>query len=123
MAVVTPELKSFLTKFADLWHSGRNASLSLECEAGEATINLQLRLGSHPLQQPKHHQGPQYLGGRRAGPSRLRRRARRAQARVLAAEQAAAAAAAQVPAASSLIRTDTAAEQAAPVSSPRVEKS
>ena len=83
------------------------------------SINLQLHFGSHPLHQPQHHQGPQHLG-RRAGPSRLRR-ARRAQARVLAAEQAAAAAAEQVPASSS-IRTDIAAEQAAPVSSPRVEK-
>ena len=83
------------------------------------SINLQLHFGSHPLHQPQHHQGPQHLG-RRAGPSRLRR-ARCAQARVLAAEQAAAAAAEQVTASSSN-RTDIAAEQAPPVSSPTVEK-
>ena len=91
MSVVPPELKSFVTKFADLWHSGRNASLSLECEAGEATINLKLRLGSHSFQH--HHQGEEHCLERRAGPSRLRRRARRAQARAMAADQAGAAAA------------------------------
>ena len=120
MAVVTPELKSFVTKFADLWHSGKNASLSLECDNGEATINLQLRLGSHPLQQPQHHQGSQHRLERRAGPSRLRRRARRAQARELAAERAAAAA--EQASASSSTRTNNPADQAALTPPPRAEK-
>ena len=50
MTVIQPELKSFVTQFADLWHPDRNACLSVKCEAGQATINLQLCLGSHPLQ-------------------------------------------------------------------------
>ena len=104
---VTPDLKSFVTKFADLWHSGKNACLSLECEAGEATINLQLRLGLHPL-QPQDHQGPQHHLARQAGPSRLRRRARRAQARAMAA------AAEQSAAAASTKEADTAAVEAVP---------
>ena len=87
MAESAAELNSFVTKFADLWQSGRSARLSLECVAGEATINLQLRLGILPLQP---QQEPHHRAERRAGPSRLRRRARRAQARALAAEQAAA---------------------------------
>ena len=119
---VTPELKSFVTKFADLWHSGRNASLSLECGAGEATINLQLRLGSHPLhlQQPQHRKGPQHRLERRASPSRLRRRARREQARELAAKQAAAAA--EQASASSSNRTINTAGQAALIFPQRAEK-
>ena len=122
MTVVTPELKSFVTKFAELWHSGRNASLALECGAGEATINLQLRLGSHPLhlQQPQHYQGPQHHLERRVGPSRLRRRARRAQAREVAAEQAAAAA--LQASASSSSTTNDKADQAALNLQQRAEK-
>ena len=112
MAVVTPELKSFVTKFADLWHSGKNASLSLECGNGEATINLELRLGSHPLQQPQHHQRPQHCFEIRAGPSHLRRLARLAQARELAAEASA----------SSSTRANNPADQAALTLPPRAEK-
>ena len=67
--------------------------MSLECEAGKATINLQLCLGSHPFQH--HHQGVGQCLERRAGPSHLRRRARRAQTLAMAADQAAAVAAEQ----------------------------
>ena len=95
-----------------MWHSGKNACRSLECGAGEATINLQLRLGLHPLQQPQHNQGPEHHLARQAGPSQLRRRARCAQARAMAAEQSAAAAEQEHDL--SPIREDTAAEQAAP---------
>ena len=80
------ELSSFVTKFANLWHSGKNACLSLECEAGEAIFNLQLRLQSHHRQPQQVH--PHYSAERKAGPSRLRRRARRAQARPTAAAEA-----------------------------------
>jgi hypothetical protein len=69
---------------------------------------------------PQHHQGPQHRLERRAGPSRLRRRARRAQARVLAAEQAATAAVQA--SASSSVRTSTAADEAASISPPRADK-
>ena len=84
-----PELFNFVTKFYNLWHAGKSARLSMECEAGQASLNLQLRLGPHP--HHLHHQEP-YHGSRKAGPSHLRRSARRAQARATAAEQAAAAA-------------------------------
>ena len=51
----------------------------MECEAGEATVHLQLRLGV-PRPQPQHNQRPHQPPARKAGPSRLRRLARRAQA-------------------------------------------
>ena len=85
-AASAEELHSFVSKFAYLWHSGKSARFSVECEAGEATIHLQLRLGVH-LSQPQQNQGLHQPTARKAGPSRLRRRARRAQARASAAEQ------------------------------------
>ena len=80
------ELFDFVTKFYNLWHSGKNARMFLECEAGEAIVNIRLNLGhSQPHQEaaPHHHFPPH--PPRRAGPSRQRRRERRAQARELAA--------------------------------------
>ena len=36
------ELLSFLEKFCNLWSSGRNARLAVECQAGQASVNFQL---------------------------------------------------------------------------------
>ena len=81
------ELLNFVTKFRNLWYAGKKASLRVECEAEEASVNLHVYLGTHP--------SPHQLGtGRRKppsrpGPSRCRRSARRAEARAGAAAKAA----------------------------------
>ena len=77
------ELHSFVSKFLNLWSSGKNARLVVETQAGQATINLQLELGL-----PHNHHHPQEHHEKRVSPSRLRRRARREQARAEAAENA-----------------------------------
>ena len=68
-------MKELFSKFRHFWRSGKDAHLSLECHAGQAWLNLRV----HLPHQPHHH--PQQ---RKPGPSRLRRRARRAQARAAA---------------------------------------
>ena len=76
------ELLSFLTQLCHLWSSGINARLAVECQAGQATVNLQLDLGlphGHPQERPQQ---------KLVGPSRLGRCARRAQARSEAAVNA-----------------------------------
>ena len=82
----TQDLSSFVSKFVELWHSGCEAKLSLSCNAGRISIQLGLETGHQPptapLQKP-HHQ---------PGPSRLHRRARRADERARAAAEEAAAA-------------------------------
>ena len=80
------ELHSFFHKFLNLWHAGKTACLSLECQAGEARLDLQLRLAHHHPPPLHPHQKS------RPGPSRLRRRARRAEAREAAAAKVASAA-------------------------------
>jgi hypothetical protein len=97
------ELHSFLSKFCNLWSSGRNARLAVECQAGQATVNLQLDLGL------PHHEHPQEDHQKRVSPSRLRRSARRAKARHQAAVDAAEATATDKPS-----NTNTAAAKAAP---------
>ena len=101
------EAYNFVTKFLNLYQAGKKARIVLECEAGQAYVNLQLYLGPHHQQPPQngqeHHQQPH----RRPGPSRLRRRARRAEAR--AAEAAANAAP---------VSTDATVKAAAPVRPP-----
>ena len=72
------ELNSFLGKFVNLWQNGMEASLRIDSKAGKATINLEVGLGQAP--QPEQHPICKY------GPSRLRRRERRADARKLAEE-------------------------------------
>ena len=64
----TFELHSFSSKFCNLWSSGRNVCLAVECQAGKTILNFQL---DHPKPQ-EHHQ-------KRVGPSRLRHRSRWAQ--------------------------------------------
>ena len=68
------QLTNFLAKFRNEWQAGTDARLVIECHAGQAWIHLHQPLGYHPSPPYKHHP-------RRPGPSRLRRRARRAEAR------------------------------------------
>ena len=84
------ELLEFLTKFRNLLNVGKKARLVMECENGQAYVNLEVKLG-HSHQNQPHVEKP-FRRGRRAGPSRLRRREHREQARLIAAEQAAASA-------------------------------
>ena len=78
----TLELHSFVNKFCNLWSIGKSARLVVECQAGQATVNLQLDLGHQPVHpQQEHRRKP-------VTPSRLRRSARRAQARDEAAANA-----------------------------------
>ena len=75
------ELYNFLSKFLHLFNIGKNAHLILECQNGEARVHLHHVIGHrhHPPQphcREHHHH---------SGPSRLRRCARRAEARAGAA--------------------------------------
>ena len=70
------QFHSFIGKFVSLWQNGLDAKLSVNSRAGEAWINLQVGLGE------AHSQVSQVPGQVRApGPSRLRRRQRRADSR------------------------------------------
>ena len=79
-----PELSSFLMKFQGLCRAGKEAKLSFTSKNGRTIVSLNLEIGRvHPQSQfvqprPKH----------RNGPSRERRRMRRAEARKNAAEEA-----------------------------------
>ena len=101
------ELHSFVGKFWKLWRTGQNARMSVECQAGKATVNLQLDLGLPHYHHPQQHHEKQ------VGPSRLRRSARRAQARADAAVNAARATTAAVDAAVQPNNTNPAAVHAA----------
>ena len=80
------ELRSFVTKFESLMQAGTDARLSMEYHAGQVRIKFEVNLNKQP--PPLQPQYPPH----RPSPSRLRRRARRAEARAHActAEQAAA---------------------------------
>ena len=77
------EVFSFVNKFLNLSGNGESANLSLQCDHGKVTINLQLHLEQcppppyyphpPPRPQPRPHHQP--------SPSRLRRTTRRAHAR------------------------------------------
>ena len=79
------ELYSFIGKFKQIWKSGQSAQLHLETDAGQAWVGLRVHLGQAP---GPLHQGPHQQEKRRTrdGPSRQRRRARRAAEREAAAE-------------------------------------
>ena len=68
------EIDSFIGKFKSLLISGRNATLEIKSYAGQAEVTLRVEFGdaSHPPAQHQHHPWP------RNGPSRQRRRLRRA---------------------------------------------
>ena len=70
------QLSNFLAKFRNEWQAGTDARLVIECHAGQAWITLHQPLG-YSSPPPNHHP-------RQPGPSRLRRRARRAHARAAA---------------------------------------
>ena len=78
------ELDTFFQKFKQLWHSGHSAHLDVDTHAGHAWVGLRVRLGQAP--GPLQHQLPKTRT--RDGPSRQRRRARRAEDRKRQAEEA-----------------------------------
>eukprot|EP00092_Neocalanus_flemingeri_P021189 GFUD01022963.1.p1 GENE.GFUD01022963.1~~GFUD01022963.1.p1 ORF type:complete len:517 (+),score=172.08 GFUD01022963.1:107-1552(+) len=74
------QLESFIGKFRSLWFAGFDASLEVKAHAGEARVYLQVGLGQAHPPQPRQYRVP--------GPSRLRRRQRREEARKQVAVQA-----------------------------------
>ena len=62
----TSEIQSFLLKFNQLWKSGHEAELSLNCNAGKAFLNLKVELGNYNEVKKKS-----------ISPSQLRRKIRR----------------------------------------------
>ena len=82
LSTMTMEASDIFSKFQNLWRAGTNARLNFECRAGQVWMSLHVHLpNAPPQQQQQHHR-------RRPGPSRLRRRARRAEARERTAEKA-----------------------------------
>ena len=73
------ELDSFLLKFKCLWKTGYDAHLDFDTKAGEAWVGLRVRLGR--VHGPLEQLFPQPQTRSRNGPSRQRRRERRAAAR------------------------------------------
>ena len=67
------EIDSFIVKFKTLLLSGKNATLLMKSNHGKAEVSLHAELGDVPL-VPAHSKHP----GSRDGPSRQRRRQRRA---------------------------------------------
>ena len=71
------EIYNFLSKFLHLHSTGKSAQLVLECQNGQVRVHLHHVLGPNP-----HHDQPQCREQHhRQGPSRLRRRTRRAESR------------------------------------------
>ena len=70
------EIDSFILKFKNLLLSGRNATLLIKSNAGKAEVNLSVELGE--ILPPPDQQHCHWF---RNGPSRQRRRLRRAAAR------------------------------------------
>ena len=77
--MVTTELDSFIQKFYRLWYDGHTAHLDLDTCAGKAWVGLRVQLGHAPgpLHQQQFH-----FRKKSFGPSRQRRRERRAATRV-----------------------------------------
>ena len=71
MVDVNKEIDSFVLKFRQLWSAGLDAHLDLETHAGNAWVGLKLNVGQYR---------PNPVGEffKRASPSRIRRRERRA---------------------------------------------
>ena len=105
MADHNREIFNFVAKFLDLRQSGLDANLSLNCIAGKLKIQLDLEIGQAHPPAPRPQRCP--------GPSRLRRRARRAQVREEAAANAASSETIQR--AVKAVPTNDAAVQAGPV--------
>ena len=84
------EIDSFISKFQNLCHAGRNANLTFTSKAGKAIVNLSVELGSlHPPAPIQRNQPPRNFPHHpRNGPSHQRRRQKRAEARRVTAEEA-----------------------------------
>ena len=82
------EIDSFIFKFRNLVHSGRNANLTLESKAGKVSVKLDVDLGCLPVPPQYHRQPPPQFHRTRNGASYQRRRQNRADARAKAAEEA-----------------------------------
>ena len=81
-----PVISSFIFKFQNLCRAGKDAKLSFTSKNGKTNVNLNLQIGSFPpLPEPHPQHVPEK---RRNGPSRERRRLKRANARKLVAEEA-----------------------------------
>jgi hypothetical protein len=83
-----PEISSFTLEFQNLCRAGKNANLSFTSSNGKVIVNLNVQLGSLPS-TPQVHSPPYRPHLHRYGPSRERRRLKRAEARKIAAEEAA----------------------------------
>ena len=75
------EVFNFVHKFLSLRKNGDNASLSLQCQDGQVTINLQLQLPPCPPPHYRPHPPPCPHPRNHPSPSRVRRTIRRANAR------------------------------------------
>ena len=86
------EINSFVSKFSSLWKTGKDACLQIETHAGQACVTLRLGLGEYPGNQRQESNGQNNIycesstPRRKVSPSKMRRRARRAAARVSTAE-------------------------------------
>jgi hypothetical protein len=74
------ELDSFVKKFYQLWNNGLTAHLDLDTHAGNAWVGLRVQLGHVPGPPHQVHPFPQQVQRKGESPSRMRRRARRAEA-------------------------------------------
>ena len=83
------EIESFVRKFKVLCQAGRSATLTISSDAGKASLNLCVDLGVLPEEGLQHPHHPHKRS--RNGPTRHRRREKRAAARVVHAEEAEAA--------------------------------
>ena len=73
------EIDSFILKFKHLWRAGYDAHLNIDTHAGQAWVGLHVRLGQA---QGPHHEDDHRNGNKaKNGPSRQRRRERRAESR------------------------------------------
>ena len=83
------EIENFVKKFYQLWNAGHTAHLDVDTHAGKAWVGLRVQLGHAP--GPLHHlpHPPIFPAHKKTvSPSRQRRSARRAAARLANAEEA-----------------------------------
>ena len=78
-------LDYFYSKFHDMWRDHKDARIIVECHAGQAWVSLHHRILCPPTSPPqppsRQSQSSPSRRPRKPGPSRLRRRARREEAR------------------------------------------
>ena len=77
------EIDNFVKKFYQLWNAGHTAHLDVDTHAGNAWVGLRVQLG-HAPGPLHHHPHPPFFQAQKktVSPSRQRRRARRAAARM-----------------------------------------